>query len=753
MDQRTPYSAVRDWGFDPPAGSGPAPGKGIDFFGFAASVWRRKTIVLSVAAILFVAFLIYLFQLVPRYEAMTTLRIGGPKANVVDIEAVLQSPGQSQSLVVTEIGVINSRQLMGRVVDKLKLVEDPLFNPTLKPVEVKSSWRFINPLFYLDLAWNGLFGGGKSDSPGLTVEEQQARLRSNAVNMVLGMTEVRAQGLSSIIEIRVETPQPALSARIANAIADQYLVSQFEAKFSAAERASAWLNERLGSLRTEVEAAERALEQFRAKSGLMSSGSDNSLLSQQASEVNAQMILAKTDAATAQARLSRIEQLYKTGGLDAVAKILDSEAIARLRAQESELARQLADQSQEFGERHPKMVSLKAQIADTQEQIKSEVDKIMANLRNDAAVAQTRYGTLAGSLSSLQGQAGANSDDAAQLRMFEREAQAKRTLFDTFLKRFQETSASEDLQTADADIISRAEVPQKASFPPVQEYLIIFALLSLGGGVGTAVFVDRILDRGFRRLDQIEEMTGLLALSSIPIVKDGDLVRTVLEKPNSSFAEALRNLHTGIKLSGVDDDPKVILMVSAVPGEGKTAVSTSMAAMLAKSGHRVLLVDSDLRRGRTHERLGVLPEPGLVTLLLEHRPIAEVAQRHVPSGVDVIVGGGAVRSPQDLLGSRSMLDFLAHARTLYDYVIIDTPPSSIVSEARLLAAAGDRVVMITHWNRTPRSIVIAAIRQLTEAGAQFAGVVLSQVGSRGALIYGYDSYSPYYGKYGEYYQD
>jgi capsular exopolysaccharide synthesis family protein len=194
-------------------------------------------------------------------------------------------------------------------------------------------------------------------------------------------------------------------------------------------------------------------------------------------------------------------------------------------------------------------------------------------------------------------------------------------------------------------------------------------------------------------------------------------------------------------------------MVSAVPGEGKTAVSTSLAAMLARSGHKVLLIDSDLRRGRTHERLGLLPEPGLVTLLLEHRPISEIVQRHVPSGLDVIVGGGAVRSPQDLLGSKSMRDFLDQARKLYDYVIVDTPPSSIVSEARLLAAAGDRVVMITHWNHTPRSMVVAAVRQLNEAGAHFAGAVLSQVGARGALIYGYDSYSPYYGKYGEYYQD
>lgn len=751
MDQRTPYTPGLDWAYDQQ--QAPDKDKGIDIFGFLASIWRRKAVVLSVAAILFAAFLIYIFQLVPRYEATVTLRVGGPQTNVVDIESVLQSPGQGQGYVVTEIGVINSRQLMGRVVDKLKLLEDPQFNPELKPAKEISAWRFINPLFYVGAAWEAVFGSDEEAGQALTPEEKHARLRGNAVNTILDMTTVANKPLSSIIEVRVESPNPQTSAKIANAIADQYLVSQFEAKFSAAERASAWLNDRLVSLRGEVEAAERALEQFRARSGLMSSGSDNSLLSQQASEVNAQMILAKTDAATANARLARIEQLYKSGGTEAVAKILDSEAIARLRAQESELARQMADQSQEFGERHPKMVSLRAQIADTQTQIKTEVDKIMANLRNEAAVAQTRYGTLVGSLQSLQGQAGANSSDAAQLRMLEREAAAKRTLFDTFLKRFQETSASEDLQQADADIISRAEVPQKPSFPPIQQYLIIFGLLSLSGGLGAAVFVDRILDRGFRRLDQLEEMTGLHALSSIPIVKDGDLIKTVLDKPNSTFAEALRNLHTGIKLSGVDDDPKVILMVSAVPGEGKTAVSTSLAAMLAKSGHKVLLIDSDLRRGRTHERLGLLPEPGLVTLLLEHRSISEIAQRHAASGLDVIVGGGAVRSPQDLLGSKSMRDFLDHARTVYDYVIIDTPPSSIVSEARLLAAAGDRVVMITHWNRTPRSIVIAAIRQLKDAGAQFAGAVLSQVGSRGAMIYGYDTYSPYYGKYGEYYQD
>lgn len=749
MDQRTPHVLTRDWTLETEA---PMERKeGFDVFGLLDSIWRRKGILFAVAGVLFVLSLIYIFQLQPRYEATTTMRIGAPKANVVDIEAVLQGPGQGQGIVETEIGVIQSRDVLGRVVDKLKLLDDPEFNPTLAG-DQSSGWKYVNPLYYAGLAWNGLFGS-HADGTALTKEEQRTRLRAQAIDKIQGMLNVTQQGYSSLVQIKVESPSPRTSARISNAVADQYLVSQYEAKFTAAERATSWLNERLGSLRKEVEAAERKVQEYRAKSGLMSNGNDSSLLSQQASELNAQMILAKTDAASAQARLSRVEKVYDSGGIDAVAKILDSDAISRLRAQQSDLARQAADLSQEFGERHPKMISIRAQIADTKAQIKAEVEKTMANLRNDAAVAQARYNTLASSLNDLQGKAGSMSEEAAQLRTFEREAEAKRTLFETFLKRFQETSASEDLQQADADIISRAELPRVPSFPPTKQYLLVFALLSLGGGVGASVFVDRILDRGYRRLDQLEAGTGLQALASVPLVKDGDLIRTVLEKPNSSFAESLRNLHTGIKLSGIDEDPKVVLMVSAVPGEGKTAISTCLAVMLAKSGHRTLLIDADLRRGRTHERLGLNPEPGLIATLAEHRPLSEMIQRHEASGLDVLVGGGSVRSPQDVLGSQAMRDMLERGSSVYDYIIVDTPPSSIVSEARLLAAAGDRVVMITQWNRTPRSIVNAAVRQLHEAGAEFAGVVLSQAGSRGALLYGYDSYSPYYGKYGEYYQD
>jgi capsular exopolysaccharide synthesis family protein len=751
MDQRTPQPAHRTWTTEP------APQKekkedGLDLMGFAISIWRRKAVLFAVAATIFVLGLIYLSQLEPRYQASSTLRIGGPKANVVDIEAVLQGPSQGQGIIETEIGVIQSRAVLGRVVDKLELLKDPEFNPELSGADDPSVWRFINPLYYGQLLWGAVTSDGNGGQA-LTPEERQARLHSRAVDKVQGMLTVSQKRLSSLVEVSVESPDRATAARLANTVADQYIVSQYEAKFSAAERATSWLNDRLSSLRDEVEAAERKVQEYRAKSGLMSSGNETSLLSQQASEVNAQMIMAKTDAASANARLSRVEKVFDSGGIEAVAKILDSDAISRLRAQESDLARQAADLSQEFGERHPKMISMRAQIDDTKAQIQSEVEKTMANLRNDAAVAQTRYNTLAGSLQQLQGEAGNMSQEAAQLRTFEREAEAKRTLFDTFLKRFQEMSAAEDLQQADADIISRAEIPRFPSFPPTERFLLLFGLLALGGGAASALFVDRILDRGYRRLDQIEEGTGLHALAAVPVVKDGDLVRTVLDKPNSSFAESLRNLHTGIKLSGIDSEPKVVLMVSAVPGEGKTAVSSSLAVMLAKSGHRVLLVDADLRRGRAHERLGLKSEPGLVTMLVEHKPYSEMVQRHEESGLDVLVGGGSVRSPQDLLGSLSMREFLNQARADYDYVIVDTPPSSIVSEARLLAASGDRTVMITQWNRTPRSLVTAAVRQLGDAGAEFSGVVLSQVGTKGALLYGYDAYTPYYGKYGEYYQD
>ena len=153
--------------------------------------------------------------------------------------------------------------------------------------------------------------------------------------------------------------------------------------------------------------------------------------------------------------------------------------------------------------------------------------------------------------------------------------------------------------------------------------------------------------------------------------------------------------------------------------------------------------------------MGLQSKPGLVELLVEP-DLESAVQLHEASGLNVVVGGGTTRNPQDLLASNAMREFIARARTSYDYVIIDTPPSSVVSEARILAAAADRVVLICKWNATPRNIVIGAERQMAAAGAQFAGVVISQVAPRSGLIYGYDSYSPYYGKYGQYaqyYQD
>ncbi|MEN3977227.1 polysaccharide biosynthesis tyrosine autokinase [Emcibacter sp. SYSU 3D8] len=725
---------------------------GVDVLAFLATLWRRRAIVLGVAAIFTALALIVIFQLTPRYESAALVRIDAPKSNVVDIEAVLQDSGQEQGFVETEIEVISSHDVIGRVVDKLRLMENPVFNPEVGEKRQPSPWRFVSPGYYFRLAGELFSATSAPARQSLSAEDRDTELRGRIIDRIAGMMDVKRKRLSSVIAIGIESEDPALAARLANTIAGEYLVSQYEAKFQAAETATTWLNERLGTMRRDVEAAEQALEQFRARSGLLSRTGGNSLLTEQASQLNAQLILARTDAATANAKLAQVEDLYQSGGVAALSKFLTSDAIARLRAQESDLNRQYADMSQEMGERHPKMISLHAQIEDTREQIRQEVDKTLGNLRSEAAAARTKAQTLQSGLNAMQGEAGARSEQSAQLATLEREAQAKRVMFDTFLKRFQETSASEGLQQADATIISRAQVPRQPSFPPMRQFLILAMLASVGAGVGAGLFVDRILDRGFRRLDQVEAATGLPALGSIPQTQDGDLIATVLRKPNSSYTEALRNLHAGIRLSSIDNEAKVILFVSAVPGEGKTSVSTSLAVLLAHAGHKVLLVDCDLRRGRVHDRLGLLPKPGLVELLVEPELVGAV-QVHAPSGLDVIVSGGSVRSPQDLLGSNAMREFLARARQRYDYVLVDTPPSGVVSEARLLAAAADRVVLIAKWNSTPRNIVTGAERQLRDAGAHFAGVILSQVAPRSGLIYGYDSYSPYYGKYGEYYQD
>ena len=377
-------------------------------------------------------------------------------------------------------------------------------------------------------------------------------------------------------------------------------------------------------------------------------------------------------------------------------------------------------------------------------------------------MARIREQTLDRNLENLKAEAAKLNTFQGRLRVLEREAAANRTLFDTFLSRWKETGGQEEIQHADARIISHAEVPAR----PVSPRKVRIVGVALGFSVFLGIFLVYLieeLDSGFRSSEQIESMTGYGVLSLVPLLtrlrlKRNQPVMYAMDKPTSSFAEALRTLYTGILLSNVDTTPKSLLITSSLPEEGKTVISAAMARLLARSGRKVLLIDADLRRGQIAKVLDLPNEYGLVEILgRRQHSLDEVVQQDGVSGLHVLTTGGTVvPNPPDLLDSDRMRALLSEAGEAYDLIVIDSPPVRLVSDTRILSHLVDKTVFVIRWAKTRREVATLGIKQIVEAGASVAGVVLSIVDVPKNARYGYADSGYYYGssrKYRKYYAD
>ena len=367
-------------------------------------------------------------------------------------------------------------------------------------------------------------------------------------------------------------------------------------------------------------------------------------------------------------------------------------------------------------------------------------------------IARSKVKSLEDGLVALKSQTGEGDQAMVTLRQLRREADANKTLYESFLSRFKQIAEQQDFQMADARIVAKAETALRPYYP---DPLIFFALsLVLGTmlGFGVALILE-YMERGCRDLNALATQLVLSGLGIFPLIDACDQLPTdyVLDKPLSVYAEAIRGVRTAVHFSNVDAPPRVIMVTSSLPGEGKTIFSLSFGRVLAKSGAKVLLIDADMRRPRVHSVLGLdKSKPDLARILSGEVQLAEAIQ-HDSSGMDVIIARSKTPNPHDLLASKQMERLLAAAREKYDLVIVDTPPVIAVSDSAVVSKLVDTTIYIVRWASTPREVVKQGVKRLTDYNVRVAGVVLNQVNLEEQKQYGYGDYGYYYSKYKDYY--
>ncbi|MFZ2994729.1 GumC family protein [Sphingobium sp.] len=658
---------------------------------------RRMRIALIVAAVVVVAVMAFYATRKPMYSATSQIAINTQRANVVDARTEALTEDQPTTFAIdTQVEVLRSRDLALAVVKSLGLNRNP---------------EFVKP---------ALLGSG----PG-AIQAATDALQSNV--------KISRSGTAFAIDITATSRDASTSAAIANALVTQYLDSQLAFKTDTTQSATQWLGARINELRGQVLAAEAAVQQYRNANGLLDSSTSETSTQQELDRLTSELATAQAD--LAEKRSAASTAMAQSRGVNSgqdSSQALSSDVIVQLRRQRAEISANVAQMQDRYGDKYPALAAAKNQLSDIDRQISAEVNRIISGVQGNAGSSAGRVASLQASVNQMRGRLAQNGTASVKLNELQRNADAVRTLYETYLARYRQTSTQEGLESSDARVLSNAVVPTRPSEPKLSIFLMIAVTAALGAAVA-AVAIREILDNTLRTPDGIAKETGLRLLASVPSFKSAlgraasghlsprDLI---IDNPFSAFTESLRMLRTAI--AGPDGDAKVVVIASALPGEGKTTISECLSHVAAIGGERVVLLQCDTRRG-----VGLAatqrPEAGLLEVLSGDATLESVLLQDERSGLVVLPLSRQTLRPSDDVGGASMDAMLADLRRRFDLIVIDTAPVLAIAETRRIAAKADAVCLIVRWGKTPSDAAQTAVQLLQAAEAPLVGAALSHV--------------------------
>lgn len=711
--------------------------------------FRRRLPLFFIALLtVFGAVAAWTFQATPVYSTSASVIIDARETNVVDFGSVLSGLPPDSAVVDTEVEIIRSRTLAEKIVTRLDLVNSPEFNWRLRQPGTVDQFKSG-----LKSVLSGVFSGPEAPTAPLDAEQQARAEMDSVVDALLAQTSAYRIGTTYGIAIQARSTDPTLAASIANEIAEQYLLEQLDAKYEATRRANAWIEERLAELRDELNDAESLVEAYRSASGLFTSGA-TTLNEQQMTDLNAQLIVQRADLAEREARLESIRQIAQRGGsASASSEALQSPVIADLRRQQAEINREKADLENRYLPNHPEIQRINQEIANVNLEIESEIRRIVSNLESEVTIARQRLNSLERNLSTMRATLAENNRAGVRLRELERNAEASRTTYETYLERYKQIDDQEDLAQADARILSLAAVPGAPAFPRTTLNLAIGVFLGAMLGVLLIIIVESFNSQ-ISSGEDVETSFKLPFLGNFPQLTGAgrkDPGEYLVNNPISSYAEALRNLRASLMFADLDSTVQTVAITSSQPDEGKSTLTYGLGRISAMSGTKTLIVDGDFRRRQLSENaVGADLQNGFLECLFGECTIDEAIVKDEKTNMHILPLTADRHTPRDVFGSKVFNDLMDQLKQQYELIIFDTGPILLMAETRVLASKVDQVVVVARWLKTNRAVLKDTISILGDFGATITGIALNRVDMRKFHRHGYGHSG--YAAYGKYYK-
>lgn len=673
---------------------------------------------------------LYAYTRQPQYRAIATVLLEARPDKPVQLQEAYDPGIGTDNYLMTQVGILRSRALAGKVVDRLKLTENPEFVGHAKDV-VGGYWREqisgANLRSWLPFMPAESAGKQASDLP-----PDPAQLKEIAVDRFLGKVTPFPLPRTQLIQIYFTSNTPEMAAQGANALANAYIEYGLEARLEASKKATDWINEKMADILKNLQESEKNLQKFREQQQVVNVGGIKGLLGEEVLDNSRRLRESqkrRTELSSTYAKIqeagTNIRMLEQIGDLMRV-PLVNSAKGNLLNALEG-----LKQLQQRYGEKHPMLGSALTRVEAAERTFRDQLLLAAQNVRTEYEIARENERVLSATVEAQKGQIRNLDRREYELGLLEREVSSNKQLYDMFLSNFKSNETASSYEPINVRLLEPAIPPGMRFEPVISRYAMNGLIIGLVLGIGL-ILLRHLLDETVHSPEDLENLTGVPVISVIPRVSTvlgsrKSLPQMFAENPRTPFAEGIRSIRASLKLNDVDKSYKRILVTSAVPGEGKSSLA-SCIAMAFGSGEKTLLVDADLR-APTVKRMFDLPKdrPGIMELLTGEATLENCLYLHEASQIYVLPVAKSPANPAEVINSAAFAKLIASLSERFDHVILDSPPCQAASDSLVLAKMADVVLFTTRAEATHRRAVANAIKQLRQVQAHLVGSVLNQV--------------------------
>ncbi|MEK6805830.1 MAG: polysaccharide biosynthesis tyrosine autokinase [Pseudomonadota bacterium] len=705
-----------------------APNEETQFIEAWHVVWRNKWSILGLMIVAGVISILYANTRTPLFRASTVVLIEPNINRPLNTQEVYDPGTGTTDYYLTQTAIVRSRDIVAKVVDRLDLASHPDFNKPLVPV--RSLSEFLASAMRLE-DW---LSTPHDKEPVLTTPDNGttvAALREDVITRVAELLSSNTVPRSQLMRISFVSPDPRLAVSITNATADAYIEYGLETRLAATQRASKWLAEKLGDVRSRLEQSEKKLQTYRDQQQLVNVGGVRTLTEEELID-NARRLRdaqkKKTDLATTYWKVQqagndprKLQEINELFGL----ALVSSAKANLISAQES-----LKQLQQRYGEKHPTLAAAETRLQSAQQTLLEQLLQAAQNIRTEFEIARETERVQTQGVEDKKNLIRQMDRKDYDFRVLQREVDTNRQLYDLFLTRFKETDTSNSYETINARVVDPAILPTQPFRPDKDKILWVGLILGFVFGVLLA-YLRKLLEQTVHTIDEMESLTSVPVLSVTPLVPGSlrrrNLAGKFIEDPRTPFAEGVRSIRTGIQLSDVDRLFKRILVTSAVPGEGKSSIAATLAIAFSTT-ERVLLLDADLRIPSVRGLFGQDKKAiGLLELLTGEAKLEECLIQDKASGIYTLSVSKVPPNPTEVISSATFNKLLQTLTTQFDRIIVDSPPVLVASDAMILSRITDATLFLTRADVTDRRAIVSAIKQLRQVQARLIGAVINAV--------------------------